>query len=192
MRYDLKKVREKYQISLEEFASLCGITPYYYECYEKDGEVPCQYIYRLWKQLPNFPIPDDFFCYTSFSLCVNMKYHRLKQAELAEKFGVQQQTISHYLTREPILMYEMKDKFLAAFNPMIMPMQIDFGEDGTPSYMIMNNLTENGNFLSAKRKKIYKIQRQKLGLSTAEHKRIRNKNKSILLKAYNPESISVS
>ena len=89
-------------------------------------------------------------------------------------------------------MYEMKDKFLAAFNPMIMPMQIDFGEDGTPSYMIMNNLTENGNFLSAKRKKIYKIQRQKLGLSTAEHKRIRNKNKSILLKAYNPESISVS
>ena len=75
---------------------------------------------------------------------------------------------------------------------MIMPMQIDFGEDGTPSYMIMNNLTENGNFLSAKRKKIYKIQSQKLGLSTAEHKRIRNKNKSILLKAYNPESISVS
>lgn len=192
MRYDLESVRKTYNMSLNEFASICGISPHYYEFYEKDGEVPCKYIYKLWKQLPEFPIPDDFFCYTSFSLCVNMKYHRLKQTEIAEKFGVMQQTISHYLTKEPILMYEMKDKFLETFDPFIMPMQVNFSDNGKPSYIIMDNLTAGGNFVSAKRKKNYKLQREKMGLTITEHRKIRNQNRNMLIKMKNTEKVPAS
>lgn len=182
MLYDLEKVRKSYKCSIEEFAGLLEISPYYYELYEKEGEIPCKYVYKLYEQLPNLPLPADFFCYTSFSLCVNMKYHKMKQVELAEKFGIMQQTVSHYLTnKEPILMYEMKEKFLNTFNPFIMPFQVMEASEENLRVEQMTKMCIKGNLVAAKRKQIYKQQRECMGLTTKEYRDYRMQQKDAIL-----------
>lgn len=121
MHYDLKSVRQSYGLREDDFAALIGKTVPRYMSYEIEQEIPCKYIYVLWKKLPNFPIPDDFFHYTSFTLNVNMRYHKLKQEDVAEMFGMRQATISSYLLGTPIPMYELKEKFIKNFSPMIIP-----------------------------------------------------------------------
>lgn len=182
MLYDLEKVRKSYKKSIEEFASVLGISPYYYETYEKEGEIPCKYIYKLYQHYPNFPIPADFFCYTSFTLCVNMKYHQMKQVDLAKKFGVMQQTISHYITnKKPILMYEDKDKFIKAFDPLIMPFTVKKANEDNLEVEQMTQMSIKGNLVAAKRKQIYKQQRERMGLTTKEYREYRMQQKDAIL-----------
>ena len=66
MKYNLKEVRKKYGFSMQEMGKFIGIMPTYYSKYEEEGEIPSKYIYRLWLKISDFPVPDDFFCYTSF------------------------------------------------------------------------------------------------------------------------------
>ncbi len=119
MKYNLHKVRtEIYKMSIRKFASYCGIGSLYYKRYEDEGEIPSKYVYTLWKKLPNFPLPRDFFYFTSIALTANMKYHGMTQTEIAEMFNIRTQaTISKYMT-ERIPMYEFKETFLK-FNPFI-------------------------------------------------------------------------
>lgn len=154
MRFNLKAVRESYGMSVEEFAALIERSPVRYESYEAEKEIPCKFIYMLWKKLPNFPIPDDFFYYTSFTLNVNMRYHKLKQEEIADMFGMRQATVSSYFMGKPIPMYELKGKFLKNFNPMIIPCLV-YKETGDcqPHIEEITELECRGDFV-ANRKKV--------------------------------------
>lgn len=160
MKFDLKGVRESYGLSVEEFAAYCGIMPCYYINYENGGEVPCKYIYLLWKNLPDFPLPDDFFYYTSLTLRFNMVYHNMTQIEIAKRFDTMQQTISHYITRGPILMYEMKDKFLSCFNPIIVPYTVENKNGELTDGRLYTDYKATGNFMASERKKQYKYARR--------------------------------
>lgn len=154
MHYDLKRVRESYGLSIPEFAALIGRSPSRYEVFERDGEIPCKHIYMLWKQLPDFPVPDDFFHYTSFTLNINMRYHRLKQVDIAEMFGMRQATVSAYFLGNPIPMYELKDKFLENFNPLIIPcMTYQESVNGEAKLTEIKELDCRGNFVASKRKR---------------------------------------
>ena len=153
MEFNLKEVREQYGLSEEEFAVLCGISPYYYITYEKENQIPCKYIYLLWKQLPKFPIPDDFFYYTSLTLRFNMVYYNMTQIEIAARFGTLQQTISHYMTKGPLLMYEMKDKFLDCFGRIIVPYVVEPKENGMSKGKLYTDYKVTGNFMATERRK---------------------------------------
>lgn len=152
MHYDLESVRQSYGLCEDDFAALIGKSVSRYISYEIKQEIPCKYVYVLWKKLPNFPIPDDFFHYTSFVLNVNMRYHKLKQEDVAEMFGMRQATISSYFLGTPIPMYELKELFLKNFNPFIIPCIKCKGEDNQYHLEEITELDCRGDFLANKKK----------------------------------------
>lgn len=122
MKFDLYNVRvAKYNYSMREFAKCAGVGMKYYSDYEKKGEIPSKYIYNLWSRLPDFPIPDDFFYYTSTTLLVNMKYHHYSQEKIKELFNLRTQAVISKYINEKYPMYEKKECFKAAFQPLIIP-----------------------------------------------------------------------
>lgn len=152
MKYNLKKVRMSYGMSTNQFSKVCGLSSTSYELYEIKKEIPCKYIYRLSQRLPNFPVPNDFLYYTSFSLDINMKYHHMTQKEAAEIFGVKQQTISRYVQGKPFLMYEWKDKFLAAFKPFIVATECLSTTGGSKTILAPIQIDDRGNLMSTERR----------------------------------------
>lgn len=159
MHYNLKPVRESYGMSVEEFAALIGRSPVRYEAYEAENEIPCKFIYMLWKKLPNFPIPDDFFHYTSFALNINMRYHKLKQEDIAKMFGMRQATVSTYFLSKPIPMYELKGKFDKCFNPMIIPCIVCKTDEKGSGIKEITELECRGDFV-ANRKKVRSLKKR--------------------------------
>lgn len=149
MKFDLKAVRTKYNKTKEEFCELIGISEQSYNKYEKQGEIPSKYLLLLWKNLEDFPLPDDFFLYTSFTMLTNMKYHNMTQKDIAEWFDISNQsTISGYMT-ENIPMYEKKNCF-EKFDPLIIPMIRDSKDNS------LKNITElkpRGNFILIEKRK---------------------------------------
>ena len=151
MEIDIRKIRNSYGISKREFASLIGIKEVSYSSYEKRKELPSKYVYVLWKKLEDFPIPEDFFFYTSFVLETNMNYHNMTQIQIARMFGIaNQSTISSYL-KENIPMYEEKENFLK-FDPFIIPVELNKTSDGYEKRLI-TDLIARGNFILVKKRK---------------------------------------
>lgn len=143
MKYDLKYARELLGLQIKDIANCLGTSPGYAGQYEKEGEIPSKYVYLLWKRIPGLPIPEDFFYYTSFSLQVNMKYHKLTQTQIGKLFNIKNQsTISNYMA-ENIPMYEMKELFIKNFNPLIVPLQLTYEEDGL-KFIPPTDLAERG------------------------------------------------
>ena len=137
------------------FAEIIGITELFYKEYEKKDELPSKYVYLLWKQLESFPIPEDFFFYTSFTLKANMVYHHLTQKQIAELFDIaNQSTISGYL-QENIPMYEKKEYFWK-FDPFILPSILLPLEDGFETKEI-TDLAAKGNFILVEKRRLQKI-----------------------------------
>ena len=121
MQFDLKKGREKINKRASEIAKAAGIGESFYRKYEKENMIPCKYIYKIWKKYPEYPIPEDFFYYTSYSLQCNLTYHNLTQKDAAKILGLSgQPIISKYLSKN-IPMYEYKEAFLKSFVPFIVP-----------------------------------------------------------------------
>lgn len=137
MKFDLYDVRvNKYKYTIEKFAKFAGIGKAYYAKYEKEGEIPSKYIFNLWTRLPDFPIPNDFFYYTSVTLLVNMKYHRLSQKEIAELFGLETQASVSKYTNGQYPMYEKKECFKNVFDPLIIPFILNEDEEMDKFYPI--------------------------------------------------------
>lgn len=170
MKYDLKEVRKKYGFSMHEMSKFIGIMPTYYSRYEEEGDIPSKYIYILWLKISDFPIPDDFFWYTSFTLMVNMKYHKMTQSEIAEMFDIRSQSTICSLFKNNIPMYELKEYF-NKFDPLIIPLKV-------PKERINNNLIEygqpiqdltgRGNFISAAKKRKTKLEKQKIKMNIVD------------------------
>lgn len=172
MKYDLKKVRQAYGFSMREMGNFLGFMPIYYSKYEEEGEIPSKYIYKLWLKIDDFPIPDDFFCYTSFTLIVNMKYHKLTQKEVAAMFNISSQSTISTLLTENIPMYELKEYF-NKFDPLIIPVMADkTNKDGniTDNCQLIHRLSVKGNFVRAKRTKQAKARRKEQLISQYQRK----------------------
>lgn len=161
MNIDLEKIRKSYGMDRASFAELIDMKELFYSQYEQRKELPSKYVYVLWTKLKDFPIPDDFFFYTSFVLEVNMKYHHMTQMEVAKMFDIaNQSTISGYLT-ENIPMYEKKEYFLK-FEPFIMP-SILLKEDGNKKTLKeITDLTAKGNFILVEKRRLQKETRLRL------------------------------
>ncbi|MCR4902067.1 MAG: DNA-binding protein [Butyrivibrio sp.] len=157
MEISLKKIRESYSLSKSEFADIIGITELFYSQYEQKDELPSKYVYLLWQNLKEFPIPNDFFFYTSFALEVNMKYHHMTQKQVAELFEIaNQSTISGYL-QDNIPMYEKKEYFWK-FNPFILPSILLPGKEKYTTKEI-TDLQAKGNFILVEKRRLQKINR---------------------------------
>lgn len=142
MIFDLKKARKELGISAEDIAKAAGIVESFYRKYEKEGAIPSKYIYKIWQQYPKYPLPDDFFWYTSYSLQCNLTYHDLTQKDAARILGLSgQPVISKYLSAN-IPMYEYKEEFRKNFDPLIIP--VKKGSDGSIKYI--TELTPAGGF----------------------------------------------
>lgn len=158
MEFALKKIREEYGKTKKEFAELIGMKELYYSVYEDKGELPSKYVYVLWTQLSNFPIPDDFFYYTSFVLKTNMHYHNMTQLEIAKMFDIaNQSTMSGYL-QENIPMYEKKEYF-QKFDPFILPMILNQDSKGKYKTKEIKDLIAKGNFILVEKRRQQKIRR---------------------------------
>lgn len=168
MKYDLKKVREDYGFTIKEMGNFIGIMPTYYSKYEEEGEIPSKYIYKLWLKLNDFPIPDDFFWYTSFTLMANMKYHKMTQSDIAKMFGFGNQSTISSLFSKNIPMYELKESF-NKFKPLIIVLQIsddnkDKAMEIDPTLRVQE-LQERGNFICAAKKKKSRLKKTRLATS---------------------------
>ena len=124
MQYKLKEARQSIGISAKDIAKAAGIVEPFYRKYEKKECIPCKYVYKIWLKYPKYPLPKDFFWYTSFTLKCNLDYHKITQAQAARMLGISSQsTISRYLASD-IPMYDYKDKFNKAFVPLVVPMEV--------------------------------------------------------------------
>ncbi len=133
MKFELRKARKALGVSAADIAKASGIVESFYRKYEKDGCIPSKYIYKIWKEYPDYPIPEDFFWYTSYTLQCNLTYHGLTQTDAAKILGLSgQPVISKYLS-ENIPMYEYKDKFNKYFDPLIVPFKQNI--DGSLKYI---------------------------------------------------------
>lgn len=158
MELALRNIREEYGKTKKEFAELIGMKELFYAAYEERQELPSKYVYQLWKKLPKFPIPDDFFFYTSFVLEVNMKYHNMTQMELAIMFDIaNQSTISGYL-QDNIPMYEKKEYF-QKFEPFVLPTILTKGNNGKYNMKEITDLVPKGNFILVEKRRQQKIRR---------------------------------
>ena len=124
MEYDLNEVRKSYNLDAATMAQIAGISKKKYLQYEKAGEIPSKLIHTYWEKIPNFPIPADFFCYTSAILAINMKYHNMTQKEIAKMFHIKTQSKVSLILSKNIPMYEEKSYFLR-FNPLIVHLSLD-------------------------------------------------------------------
>lgn len=121
MKYNLSEVREKYGFTMKAMGEMLGLEQVCYKKYEDIGEIPSKYIYTAWSKDNSFPVPEDFFFYTSFTMEVNMKYHKMTQRQVADAFGIANQTTVSNLMLDNIPMYEKKDTFHEVFSPLIVP-----------------------------------------------------------------------
>lgn len=144
MKIDLKRTRAILDITVAEAAQAAGISDSFYKQYESKGEIPCKYVYNLWKKYNNYPLPDDFFCYTSYTLRANMTFSRLSQTKIAEIFGYSSQGVMSRILSVNIPMYEMKSIFIKTFDPLVIPMIKK--TDGRLAYM--TDLVPKGNFMN--------------------------------------------
>ena len=157
MKLDIKEIRKNYGVNKAAFASIMGIKELSYSEYELRGELPSKYVYLLWKHYKDFPIPEDFFYYTSFVLETNMSYHHLTQTQVAKMFDIaNQSTISGYL-KENIPMYEKKDYFLK-FDPFIIPVVLQTDSNGFHKEEI-TELIAKGNFILVEKRRLQKIRK---------------------------------
>ncbi len=155
MEISLKEIRTSYGLDKASFAKIIGMKEPFYSQYELRNELPSKYVYILWQNLSDFPIPKDFFYYTSFVLDVNMRYHHMTQIQVAKMFDIaNQSTISGYL-RENIPMYEKKEYFLK-FKPFILPLIVHNDKSNTKKEI--TDLQAKGNFILVEKRR---IQRQK-------------------------------
>ena len=166
MKLDIRAIRKSYGMSKNAFASIMGIKELSYSEYETREELPSKYVYLLWKNLENFPIPDDFFYYTSFVLETNMSYHHMTQTEVAKMFDIaNQSTISGYL-KSNIPMYEKKEYFLK-FDPFIVPVILQKDENEFKKTEI-TELIAKGNFILVEKRRLQKIRKTEERLKNAE------------------------
>ncbi len=161
MFYDLEKVRNQYHLTPKQMGALMGIREVFYKKYESRNELPSKYVYMLWEKLENFPIPEDFFYFTSFTLLANMKYHNMTQKEVAEALGFANQTTISNFIQDNIPMYEKKQEFIRAFSPLIVPYAIENYETNTIPEK-MTDLVPRGNLMLAETRKKRKEEREKL------------------------------
>lgn len=127
MKYNLKELRESKGYCISDFAKILVINHTIYSRYEKQGEIPSKYIYKLWQKIDGVPLPDDFFYYTSLTMMINMKFHRMTQQEIASMFDISNQSTISSLMKKNIPMYEAKEIFLQ-FDPLIVPMEGVIGD----------------------------------------------------------------
>lgn len=161
MELALKEIRESYGMECYEFAEIVGLSENFYRHYEERKELPSKYVYKLWTQLENFPIPYDFFFFTSYTLEINMKFHHMTQTDIAKQLEIaNQSTISGYF-QENIPMYEKKEYFLK-FDPFILPSIMTLTDD-EEKYTLgaITTLEAKGNFMLAESRRIQKINRLK-------------------------------
>ena len=157
MVLDIREIRKSYGLSKSAFAEIMGIKELSYSEYETRKELPSKYVYLLWKSLENFPIPVDFFYYTSFVLETNMRYHHLTQTQVAKMFDIaNQSTISGYL-KGNIPMYEKKEYFLK-FDPFILPVFLQTDEEKFKIEEI-TDLIAKGNFILVEKRRQQKIRK---------------------------------
>lgn len=157
MKLDIRAIRKDYGVSKKVFAEIIGIKEMSYAEYESRQELPSKYVYLLWKCLDNFPIPVDFFYYTSFVLETNMRYHHLTQTQVAKMFDIaNQSTISGYL-KGNIPMYEKKEYFLK-FDPFILPVILQTDEDAFKKEEI-TELIAKGNFILVEKRRQQKLRK---------------------------------
>lgn len=151
MQFNLKKSREALGLTCDDISKAAGICLSFYKQYESQNRIPCKYVYNIWKAYPEYPLPEDFFYYTSFTLQTNMIYHNMTQTEIAKKFGFSSQGIISKFLADNIPMYELKGLFLETFDPVIIPLKrFENGELGC-----IKDLVPRGNFMkrTVKRKK---------------------------------------
>ena len=154
MKINLKKIRTQLGKTDEEFAKVLELNIATYDNYEENGELPSKHVYKLWKKYKDFPLPDDFFYYTSYTLYINMKYHNLTQTDIAKLFNICNQSTISYIMQENIPMYELKEEF-NKFNPFIIPKV--YKKKGLEDY---KNLVPKRNFAQLRKKQ--EIRRKKL------------------------------
>lgn len=147
MELDLKKIRKSYGMSAKEFAALINMTQQFYLQYESRKELPSKYAYIFWKKLDNFPLPQDFFYYTSFTLQVNMRYHHMTQKDAAAMFDIASQTTLSIYMQDNIPMYEKKQYF-EKFDPFILPLKLEKN-----NMEEITDLTAKGNLIISAKKK---------------------------------------
>lgn len=148
MKIDLNRIRHDLDIPAKTVIEAMGLTPsFYYHC-EKKQEIPCRYVYKAWDKIPGFYIPEDFFYYTSYTLLCNMKYYSMKQSEIAKLFNFASQGRVSYLMQENVPMYEMKEEFIKAFNPLIVPFKVDEKGNKTP----ITDLVPKMNFVTRRKR----------------------------------------
>ena len=148
MEFNLRKARESIGLSAKDAARAAGITESFYRKNEKDRKLPCKYLYKIWKEYPEYPLPADFFWYTSFTLKCNLNYHNITQKEAAKILQVSSQAlVSKYLSTN-IPMYEYKEIFDEAFVPLIVPMV----EKNNGSLKYMTDLEPAGNLMMRHKK----------------------------------------
>ena len=165
MRYDLKSARQKCGLTCKEMSEIIGLQEMFYKRHEETGEIPSKFVYKLWREYKNIPLPEDFWYFTSFSLAVNMKYHRMTQKMVAKELGYgAQATISHILS-ENIPLYEKKEEFLKAFNPLIIALKIEDYSDGIKPRKITELVARGNPMLAIKRKK---AKEKRLALATGD------------------------
>lgn len=142
MFYDLKEYRTSHDLTITEMANLAGMSEKHYESCELKGEIPCKYIYKVYTEGKDLPLPEDFFYFTSYTLKCNMKYHRMSQNRIAELFGYSNQSTISNILNDNIPMYELKEKFGEVFDPLIIPLRLKDGE-----LLPITELIPRGNFM---------------------------------------------
>lgn len=157
MQIDVKTIRKERGMTSRAFAQVIGISESIYTRYEAKKELPSKYVFSLWQEIKDFPIPEDFFYYTSYTLYVNMKYHKMTQKEAAVFFDIANQSTMSVFLQDNIPMYEKKDYFLK-FDPFIIP---QIAEDNGSQYMFkpITDLKAKGNFILAEKRRIQKIRK---------------------------------
>lgn len=148
MLINLKEAREAINISEKEAARAAGLNPSFYKKFEEKNEIPSKYVYNIWKEYNDYPIPGDFFYYTSYTLQANMAYYHITQMDLAKMFGYASQGVISRILADNVPMYEKKDVFLKNFRPLIVPLYKK--EDGRFAYI--TTLTARGNFMRNSKK----------------------------------------
>lgn len=123
MNIDLRQIRLKHKLSCMQMAKIAEVSESHYRNYELSGAMPSQHVYLLWTRLSAFPLPVDFFCYTSKTLAMNMKYHHISSKEIVDAFSLGTSSKLNKLLVEDVPMYEQKELF-SMFNPLIVCLNI--------------------------------------------------------------------
>lgn len=124
MNFDLYTVRRFYNLNQSAFARAAGLAVANYAKYERKNEIPSKYLYQLWLNLPDFPLPNDFFYYTSITLDINMRFYAITQKEICKIFGYSSQAVVSKYLKLRVPMYEKKECFRDAFPELVLPVAL--------------------------------------------------------------------